>query len=577
MKKIEKDTKDYFDGILRNKWWMFGASTIVLAFALTIAFALPPVFKSSATILIEQQEIPQEFVRTTVTGFADQRIQIISQRAMTRQNLLSIIEKYNLYAEDRIKDPIEEIVAVMREDIDVDMVSAQMVDPRSGRPTVATIAFTVAYKNDSPVLAQKVANELVSLYLSENIKARRKMASQTLDFLSDESSKLAVRIADLENKLAEFKKINRNKLPELVGLNTTMLDRTEGDLIDVERDQQQLKERRMLLETQLSMMNPYSLGDERDMDPRKMLQSLQTQFISNAALYADDHPDMTRLRKQIAALETQVGDTRNVTSLVYKKKLLQQELKLKRQDYTLDHPDIKAIKKNIKSIDVALENSHDEAQTSGSTDADNPLYLRVSTQLLSIDEESKRLDERARDLRMKLVLYEQRLTDTPDVEKEYRTLVRDYDNAWSKYQELKSKQMEAKLAESLEQERKGERFTLIEPPMQPIRPDSPNRIMILIAGALFSILIGLAIAFIRDALDGRIYGSRQVEKLLEMAPLGVIPMIETRRDKVRRYTVRSITVLGILGGFSALLVGVNEFYKPLDVVWFVAMRRLDIM
>src|SRR6516165_5458123 len=104
--------------------------------ALTIALALlwPPTYRTGATILIEQQEIPQELVRSAITSFADQRVQVISQRVMTTQNLMTLIDRYNLYPDIRDSKPREVLLQRMRSDIGMHMISADVIDPRSGRP-----------------------------------------------------------------------------------------------------------------------------------------------------------------------------------------------------------------------------------------------------------------------------------------------------------------------------------------------------------------------------------------------------------------------------------------------------------
>jgi len=112
---------------------------------LALALLLPSTYQSGATILIEQQEIPQDLVRSAVTSFADQRVQVISQRVMSTQNLLSLIERYDLYPDIRQSKPREVLMQKMRDDISMKMISADVIDPRSGRPTQATIAFGVSY------------------------------------------------------------------------------------------------------------------------------------------------------------------------------------------------------------------------------------------------------------------------------------------------------------------------------------------------------------------------------------------------------------------------------------------------
>ncbi|MCG8536958.1 MAG: Wzz/FepE/Etk N-terminal domain-containing protein, partial [Pseudomonadales bacterium] len=232
----------------------------LLVFCCSIAYAVlaKPTFRSQSTILIEQQEIPQELVRSTVTSFADQRIQMIIQRVMTFSKLSEIIKKYDLYVEERQKDPLEVVIDQMREDINHRMISAEVVDPRSGRPVEATIAFSIGYQNKSPKLAQSVANELTSLFLSENIKTRNEMAQEAEAFLSNEVERLERRSTELEASLAEFKEENLRKLPELTQLNMSTLERTEREYFEISRQIKSLEERKLYIESQLSLQDPQS-------------------------------------------------------------------------------------------------------------------------------------------------------------------------------------------------------------------------------------------------------------------------------------------------------------------------------
>src|SRR5713101_8415207 len=169
MEEESKDIQDYL-GILhrRKKYITITAGILMLATA-AVAMLLPPVYRSKATILIEAQGIPPDLVRSTVTTFADERIQVISQQVMTRSVLMNIVEKYNLYPTKRRYETNEEILERMRNDIKLNPVNADVADRRSGSRTNVTIAFTLSYDSDSPASAQKVASELTSLYLNENI------------------------------------------------------------------------------------------------------------------------------------------------------------------------------------------------------------------------------------------------------------------------------------------------------------------------------------------------------------------------------------------------------------------------
>ena len=160
----------------------------MLVITILIVLLLPATYRSTGTILIESQKIPQELVQSTVTSFADERIQVIKQRIMTSQQLLAIIKKFNLYTDEIKKTARSEILNDMRNRIFIDRVSANVRNRQRGAS--ALIAFTVAFEHKSPALTQKVANELVTLFLDENIKSRTTRAAETTKFLEKESDRL---------------------------------------------------------------------------------------------------------------------------------------------------------------------------------------------------------------------------------------------------------------------------------------------------------------------------------------------------------------------------------------------------
>src|SRR5580698_10414498 len=232
--KVSIDMREKFLSYWRQRAIFVIVAGLAAVVALAIALLLPPTYRATGTILIEQQEIPQEMVRSVITSFADQRVQVISQRVMTTQNLLSLIERYNLYPDIREKQPREVLLAEMAKDIGMHMISADVIDPRSGRPTQATIAFSVSYQSRSPDLVLKVANELTTLYLNENLTSRTQLGQQTSTFFSEEATRQRQRIDELDKTLAAFKEKHHEELPEFTQFNAQNADRTELDLRDSE-------------------------------------------------------------------------------------------------------------------------------------------------------------------------------------------------------------------------------------------------------------------------------------------------------------------------------------------------------
>jgi uncharacterized protein involved in exopolysaccharide biosynthesis len=561
----------------RRRSWFFWTASILLLVSVALAFGLPPVYRSQSTILIEQQEIPQDLVRSTITSFADQRIQVISQRVMTRSNLLEIIRKFNLYPEDQGREPGEVLVENMREDINMNMVSAEVVDPRSGRPTQATIAFTLSYDYPVAGIAQKVANELTTLYLNENLKNRTQMAAETSDFLAEEAVKLSGQIEELESRLASFKVANAGKLPELTDMNLQMMDRTDRDLLSVEQQLRVLEERRIYLESELAQQTPHEvLYDEtgaRILGPADRLKMAQTRYLSLSAVYGEGHPDVMRLRKEIGVLSKEVEQAAETNDLSDGElAALQSELALAREKYSANHPDVKRLEKRI----AAQAEGERPAATAGSpAGSNNPAYVELQTRLEAANTEIRSLSAQREKLRARLAEYESRLVETPQIEKEYRALMRDYENTMVRYRETRAKLMEAQLSKSLEAERKGERFTLIEPPTLPERPLKPNRIAILVMGMLLSLLGGLGAAYAKETLDNAIWGDEAGMDFGVTAPLP-IPYIRTEEEVGRAALRHKLSV-----AMAALLVivtvlAIHLLHSPLDVLWYTMVRRMGI-
>ncbi len=556
-----------------------GIALGLILLALLLALGLPAIYKSRAVILIEQQEIPQDLVRSLVTSYADQRIQIIAQRVLTTSNLSDIIEKYDLYTDEREADPLEIVLEEMREDITLEPISADVVDQRSGRPTKATIAFELAYENESPDLAQRVANELVSLFLNENLKQRTETAEETLTFLTTEADRLGAEVASLETALAEFKEGNVDRLPELTNLNLQLMNSREQDLIQVDNQIRSLEQQRVYLESELAQQQPtsqlYSETGQRILGPADQLKVLESEFIPLAARYGENHPDVIAMRKEIQSLRAQVGGATSNSEIILRRNQLQAELARVREKYSSDHPDVKRLNRELTSVERQLKATRNANYTPPVVGPpDNPAYIQLQARLDATRADIRALQAQKVALRAKIDELEQRLTATPQVEREYRTLSRDYENAVAKYQEVLAKKQEAEFAKSLESGQKGERFTLIEPPLIPEEPDKPNRLAIGFLGAVLSAAGGVGVGAIAESVDNRIYGRTGITRVLGVPPLAVIPNIDTKAARARKFRRRALFVLAVLAALIVAAVAIHFLFRPLDVLFYQALRVL---
>lgn len=563
----------------KRRWkTMVAAAIVILVLVTLVAMLLPSVYRSSATILIQEQEIPQDLVRSTITSFADERIQVISQQVLVRSVLLALVDKYNLYPSKRSSLTSEELLDRMRSDIKLQPISTDVTDRRSGAQVKATIAFKLSYESSSADNAQKIANELVTLFLNENVKNREERAAETSSFLSEESSRLAKHIAEVEAQLADFKTRNEGKLPELTQLNLQLSEHNDSEILRVEHDMTQLKDRHQALLAELALTSPNSPlpgtnNTERViLEPEDELKAKKAQLAAIEGIYTQDHPDIRRLHREIDSLESQgvgngVDDERD-------KRLasMRAELVKLRHEYTEDHPDVVRAKRAIAALEkeAAAKVSPPDKRIR----ADNPVYLNLRSEIDSGNSEMAALQEEKAQLVAKQRQIETDLYQTPEVEREYLDLSRDHENSQIRFRELKQKQMEAEVAQQLEQDRKAERFTLIDPPQFPERPTSPNRIAIVLAGFIFSFVGGTAAGGLREYLDATVKSSSELVNVLRVPVLSVIPSVIPEDFRTRTLRRRWIFVLAVLALGGIILILIHLLVMPLEVIWFSVMRRL---
>lgn len=574
---------DYVATLKRRKWEFLVPALLVFLVSISVTHFLPDVYESTGTILIEQQEIPVDLVRSTVTSYADQRVQIIRQRVMTSQNLSEIIERHDLYKNMRSDLGMSNVVEKMRNDIDIAMISADVVDPRTGSSGNATIAFSIAYKSESPSVAQRVANDIVSLFLNENIKERQRSAQAATSFLLQESEKLSQQVSSLEEKLAKFKEQHGDSIPEMKAVNLQLIQRTDDSMRQVEQEISALEANQVYLEAELRKLNPYtsiySEKGERVLSPSDRLKALEIEDLRVRSRYSENHPDRIAIQRELSILRQEVG---RQSSEDLKRLLAEQRNQLASLliRFSEEHPSVQALRGQINATENQIkhgrENSQKKAATSTVSDADDPAYIQLQTQLIGNQSKLDALQNTRAQLKNDLSDLEKRIENAPKVEREYLLITRDYESAVEKYNQVRSKNLEASLAESLETERKSERFTLIEPPLIPLSPSSPNRRALLLVGFVLALGSGGAVLAAREALSDGIYSIRAVKTITGEVPLTIIPKMTTPADRTRKHRLIILVGLLVFVTFIGGLLVIHILIKPLDVAWFLILNSLKL-
>ncbi len=508
--------------ILRRRVWslVIPLAAIFLA-AVVIALVLPPVYKASTTILIEQQDVPIDFVKATVSTYAEQQMQIINQRIMSSTRLLDIINRFNLYQEDRQRMMTEEIISKMRGNIKLEPISVNVVDPRMGKATPATIAFTLSYEGaQDPEKVLQVANVLASLFLEENVQERSRQATEVSKFLGDEMAKVKADLERIDDGVAKFKQRHVNDLPELMQVNLQSINDIERNIDLLTSQLSQLKQRESELMTQLAGVSP-----ELKETDRQRLAELNVQLVNLKNKFSEEYPDVIKTKAEIAALEKRIRE--NAASGMPQR-------------------------------------------------PDNPAYINLSSQLSSTRSEIQSVNSQIGDLKSRRDGYKRSLAVTPQVEQEYKALLMERSNTQAKYDDLMRKFMESKVSQGLEKEQKGERFTIIDTARLPEKPYKPNRLAIMLIGLVLGVGAGVGAAAAREYTDASVHDSETLVASTEFPVLATIPVIATDREN-RQDRTRLLALAG--GAAAAALAGLVVFHfavMNLSVFWAKLLRWVGI-
>ncbi len=572
--------REYLTILQRRRLSVLLVGGLLLCISLAGAILWPASYKSTATILIEEQEIPAELVHSTITSYADQRIEMIKQQVMSRSSLWRVVEEYDLYPTMRLENPTEGVIKQFIKDIEVEVMSADVIDKRTQHATKATIAFTVSYNSGTAQTAQKVANELTSLFLGENLKSRERQAQETTTFLKQEAESLSQHIEEVEAKLSQFKQRASGALPELMSLNLQMMNQADRELVDLDQQIRSLEERKNYLEGELATIKPntpiLSVTGERILDSVERLRALRAEYASASANFAADHPDVIRMKQELSALERETGAGPEGEEIA--KQLIDAKARLATLTDRLgsEHPDVAQTKRTIAALQRDLGRLGTGAFNRTQQRPENPAYINIQAQLNSVLSSLDGLKNSRTIVKRRLQDYATRVEKTPALEPDYLVLIRDRDTSAQKYQDIRSRLLEAKVSEGLEVQRKGERFSLIDPPGLPEAPEKPNRKAIVLLGLILAMAGGAGAAALAEHLDHSIRAPEQLVRVAQAFPLAVIPYLPNQKDLARAMRRRSRIRLAGLGAVAVALLLCHVFWTPLDVVWYATLKRFGV-
>jgi len=565
-------------GIIRRRrklfFWSFG---LIFLACLITAFVLPPVYQSEVMIFVANQEIPEEYVRSTVTTYISERLENLERKILSYPRLLEIIKTNELYPD---LESDGEMVAEMRQHIQLKTIDVSLRDKRSGGRGMATIAFTLTYAHRNPEKAKIGADVLSNLFVEEDQREREKRASTTTLFLEKELEALRQQVRLNEEKVSGFKAANIDQLPGSTNIFQQTVFRLEQDVDSIDTRIRSLQEKIVYLKSQIANIDPMvpiiTETGKVASNPNNRLKYLRLQLIRMQANLSDKHPDIIQLKSEIAKLEAQVGGNDTSIEQVNRLKVVEKKISELNSKYGSKHPDLIKLQ---KEADLLKQQIGEKKRLESSIDkldeqADNPGYMNIKAQIIVAESEIDALRDERRKSINKLEEYQKKLEMAPFIDEEYNSLTLDYENAKKKFNEVSNKLHSAKIAQEMDISQQGERFRIEYPASLPKKPYEPNRLLIILMGFVLGSGCGILLAALAEGLDSSVKSSGDIQHLLGVPVLATISLYDSPEQKRLRWLKKAMLASSIIVVILLGSVVVDRYMIPLGDLWTKFEDRL---
>jgi polysaccharide chain length determinant protein (PEP-CTERM system associated) len=514
------DVRFYWAVFLRRLPYFLVIAAFLTTAAITVAAILPPVYRSSASMLVEPQQIPDDLAQTTVPVNPYEQAQIIEQRLMTRANLLELAERVGLYA-DQPDLSAGEMVGDIKDRIEF---IGFVPDVTRMRGVPGATIIGVAFEAPTGELANKGANELVNLVLQENVKLRTGRAGDTLQFFEAEVERLAAALERQSERIAEFKTAHVTALPDSLDTRRAQQLREQERLLTLEREEAALRNQRATVVWVYERTGRAAAGAALSSE-EESLQALKSELIQLRAVYAPGTPRIRLLETRIAALEQLVEEQRQARAV----------------------PD---------------ENGEAAA----------PL-TELEVELAPIDERLAFIAEERKMIEATLAELDASVQETPGNEMVLAGLERELATLQAQYNAAVADRGQAQVGERIEVLSKGERFSLIEQPSVPSGPVRPKRMLIAAAGLVGGVGAGLGFVVLMEMLNRSIRRPVDLTAKLGIQPFATVPYIRTLSERRWKRSVIATVLAVIAVAIPAGLLALHNYYMPLDLLFGTVLEQ----
>lgn len=494
------DLQRYLDVVRRRYLYVLIPFFLGWLVVWSASWVLPPKYKSTTQILIEEPSMPSDYVQPNVNWNLQDRLSSITQQILSRTRLLAIIDKLHLFGGEQGGASQDGRIGQMARNISIDLVH----DTRNND----IIAFKVSYQADDPKTAQAVTTELTNLFIEENLRVRQRESEGTTKFISDQLENARQRLSEQEAKVRAYESGHEGVLPSQQTSNLAILNGYQNQLQNEQDALTQAKQQRVYLQALIDQNHTTRGSVRADGTPsglaemNQQLVKLRGELVDMSSRYTDQYPDVVKLKEQIAKTE-------------------------KLRDLILAAP-----KKPVE------ESSASTADIDGL--GPNTALAQLQGQLKANQLEISNKEHRIEELQQRIGEYQTRLNAAPATEQELTELTRGYDQSKADYDGLLKKKNESEMATSMELLKQGERFTVLDPPSFPIKPTFPDHLKFCGIGLGVGLALGVIVAGGFEFADDRLHSEKELKSLLPATILSEIPEVVQPSDEAKKKKLRVV-------------------------------------
>lgn len=481
------------------------------------SWLIPPRYKSSTLILVQEPTMPQDYVAPNISDDMQARLESMKQQVLSRTRLLMIIDKLHLYNAGHDQAAQDAQVAAMSKDISIELV-------RDQRSTIT--AFRISYEANDPRLAQQVDGELKDLFIDENSRARLEASEGTTSFIEKQLADASADLAAQEAKVRAFEAEHEGDLPTQEAGNLQILGGLQSQLQNEQSSLDAARQQHVYLQAMIEQ--------ERAAQAKGIVTGTEPAGTGSMS-------DLAYVNQQLAAMKAHLSELSS--------------------HYTDKYPDVQALKVQIAKTEAIRDNLLAAAAKKGpdgkedASGSMSPAMRQLQGQLQANQLEIANREAAINDLKNRIASYQGRLNAEPGTEQELAELTRGYDQSKANYDDLLKKREQSTMATNMEQLQQGERFTMLDPPNLPVRPDFPDHLRFCGIGVGVGLALGFLIAGGFEFLDDRLFREAEIKTLLPIPIISEVPEIVTEQDtqKAKKSLVLGWATTAVV--FTAILAG----------------------